>query len=216
MTRARRHLPEPTDITGFPRRTVPAGETVYRSHGERNADGTPRSPWWFASAPADPDNGGRFDLPTPNGTCYVAFDPTTALRERFGEELMELGVLSGEDVDATAVSRLTLQDDVAAADTGDERAANWITRELIAIDGYALTQRWAAAFARDGHEGVLYESRFTTVTETPPPAPFGPAGGRDWPVDGTEDVRAVLGKAGIKVANPPRRTFTKAFRPDHR
>lgn len=35
-----------------------------------------RSPWWFAS-----DGAGRFDLPVPHGTCYLAVDPVAALLE---------------------------------------------------------------------------------------------------------------------------------------
>ncbi|MCE5288655.1 MAG: RES domain-containing protein [Nocardiaceae bacterium] len=35
--------------------------------------------WWFAS-----DTGGRFNLEATNGTCYLAVDEETALRERLG------------------------------------------------------------------------------------------------------------------------------------
>ncbi|MGI8415131.1 MAG: RES domain-containing protein [Nakamurella sp.] len=38
------------------------------------------SPWWFAH-----DGEGRFDLPAPYGTCYLASHPAAAVRERLGE-----------------------------------------------------------------------------------------------------------------------------------
>jgi hypothetical protein len=206
------HLRAPDDVVGFPRRGVPTGQTMYRAHEARNDDGTTRLPWWFASAPADPDTGGRFDLPAPRGTCHMAFDPETALRERFGPELAEHKVLTAAAVNKTTLSRLELPGDVDAADTGATQAANWITRELVTTGDYALTQQWAAAFADDGAGGVLYESRFTTVPETNALALFGDAGRRDWPVEGTEDVRGTLGKAGIEIVPGarPLASFTKA------
>lgn len=38
-------------------------------------------PWWFGSSLA-----GRFDLPEPHGTCYLAADPLAALLEVLGPD----------------------------------------------------------------------------------------------------------------------------------
>lgn len=43
-------------------------------------------PWWFASV--DPDDGaacGRFDLPSPDGACYLATSKAAAVLEAFSE-----------------------------------------------------------------------------------------------------------------------------------
>lgn len=200
MSRADRQLPEPVrDLGDFPRRTLPRGTVLYRSHSVTNG------PWWYASAQPEPDDGGRFDLPDPDGTCYVALDADTALRERLGEEIIRSGLVMAADVATTTISRLALPDDVNAADAAAPAAANWVTRELGSMDDYALAQRWAVALFDAGCEGLVYQSRFTTGAEQYAVALFGDAGTRPWPVDGAEDVRTLLGAAGIAVAKPRRR-----------
>lgn len=136
MSRADRQLAEPgRDLTDFPRADLPVGQTLYRSHSAAN------KPWWFASIQPEPSDGGRLDLAAPRGTCYVALDPGTAARERFGEQLRELGYVSAEAVDAAAISMLELQEDVSADDGTDRLAANFVlTRELAALDDYPLAQ----------------------------------------------------------------------------
>jgi hypothetical protein len=58
------------DLGGFPRWLLTKRTPLYRAHRA----GT--SPWWFAC-----DTEGRFNLEFPAGTCYLAFDSVTALRE---------------------------------------------------------------------------------------------------------------------------------------
>lgn len=210
MRRADRQLAEPTrSLTDFPRCDLSAGQTVYRSHTATNGA------WWFASAKADPDDGGRFDLVAPDGTCYVAVDAETAARERFGEQIIDAGYVFEEDVAAVRISRLELQEDASAADTTHRRAANWITRELAAIDNYELTQEWAAAFAAAGFDALIYYSRFTTAGDQLAIALFGPAGTRAWPVVGEEDVREVLEEAGVTIVSVrPIRALKRSTRLD--
>ena len=75
----------PAELSRFPRARLTSDTVLYRAHTRG------RSPWWFSS-----DLSGRFDLLAPHGTCYLATDVETALRERFGHELVELGVVSFE------------------------------------------------------------------------------------------------------------------------
>lgn len=109
-----------------------------------------RSPWWFASAPADPIEGGRFDLPAPDGTCYLATSAAGAVLEAFQDfgrgvlPLSELGVRARAEVVAPAHSPRAAQLTAARA-----RAVG-VTQALWAGSDRALTQRWAVALRRAG------------------------------------------------------------------
>lgn len=61
--------PPPETLDGFPlRRSSTAVRTLYRIFWERDrSTGQRASPWRFAAAPP---GAGRFDLPSPRGTCY--------------------------------------------------------------------------------------------------------------------------------------------------
>ncbi|WP_305091850.1 RES domain-containing protein [Prescottella sp. R16] len=63
-----REAADPVDVRGV------AAQPLLRGHRVAN------SPWWFASS-----GGGRFDLALPRGTCYLALDEATAIRETVGE-----------------------------------------------------------------------------------------------------------------------------------
>ncbi|ABG99767.1 hypothetical protein RHA1_ro08723 (plasmid) [Rhodococcus jostii RHA1] len=60
-------------FAGFRALVVTGRRQVTRGHRVSNG------PWWFSSS-----GGGRFDLSAPRGTCYVAFDEATAIRETVG------------------------------------------------------------------------------------------------------------------------------------
>ncbi|NKZ80542.1 RES domain-containing protein [Rhodococcus hoagii] len=62
--------PENRSLTGFPTWSLTTRRQLWRGHKAGNG------PWWFASS-----GRGRFDLVEPRGTCYVAFDERTAIRE---------------------------------------------------------------------------------------------------------------------------------------
>lgn len=75
---------DPAELEGFPRMVLESVTCLYR------VGRAERSPWWFGSSLE-----GRFDLPEPDGTCYVALDPLTALLEVIGPD-RERGYLSAE------------------------------------------------------------------------------------------------------------------------
>lgn len=55
-----------------------AGRRLHRIHrAERSR------PWWFGSVPGEPGQGGRFDLPAPDGACHMATSPAGAALEAF-------------------------------------------------------------------------------------------------------------------------------------
>ena len=76
---AQRPPAEGQDLSAFPAKN--AGGTLWRAHAAN------LEPWFFAS-----DEFGRFNLSPPNGSCYAATDPETAVRERFADILVEKDV----------------------------------------------------------------------------------------------------------------------------
>ena len=65
--------PPSVPLDGFPTRRITPGQTLQRAHT------VAYGPWWFGS-----DGVGRFDLPAPRGTCYLADSAVVAVRERLG------------------------------------------------------------------------------------------------------------------------------------
>ena len=128
-----------------------AGRTVFRLWRSVGLDGTARpSPWWFASVPDNPTAGGRFDLPSPMGTCYVATSAVGAVLEGLQAHLTSLPV---EELRSRRLARVNAPDGapVAARLTSRRLAgAHGVTAALWSGGNRLLTQRWAGAFRRDG------------------------------------------------------------------
>lgn len=187
--------PGPRPLDGFPAWTLTPRRRLVRGH--RAAKG----PWWFASS-----GGGRFDLPPPRGTCYVAFDDRTAIRETVGEVLAVGGVVAAEFAAERVLSTLRIPARRRLADTCAESAADFgLTRELCTLTPYDVPRRWAAALA-GGFDGLRYQTRFTTGAGANAAALFGAAGARDgWPVDDAPEPFGIAARrCGFTVAAPPR------------
>lgn len=139
---------DPVELDGFPADEKDAGIEVWRvvSPGY--------GAWWFGSS-----MGGRFNLPHPHGTCYVAMDDIGALMEFIGTE-MERGIVARGTLRKRRLRRLTLQVDYVLADCTARRAGQWITSEIHTIVPYDLPQGWASAFHQAGFAGVAYRTRF--------------------------------------------------------
>ena len=144
----------PEELSGFPRWRLRPDFALRRAHGAGAA------PWWFSS-----NLSGRFDLVAPFGTCYLATDVTSALRERFGHDLVEQGVVTFKAAAQTQVSTLHSPAGRWLADgCHDDAAAFGVTRELGTCAGYDLPQGWAGAFHRARFAGLRYQTRFSTGT----------------------------------------------------
>jgi hypothetical protein len=95
-----------------------------------------------------------------------------------------------------------------AADTTVRAARGFgVTAELASMTPYALPQRWAAAFAAAGHQGVRYRVRHDPGGSRAL-ALFGAAGERRWPRGRSQQVgRSLLAQlaaeAGVRVASVP-------------
>lgn len=181
-------------LTGFPGWRLTGRVQVKRGHRATNG------PWWFSSS-----GGGRFDLQAPRGTCYVAFDERTAIRETVGEALASLGVIAHAFAAERALSTLRVPGTHELADTCAEPAADFgVTRELCTMTPYDVPQAWAAAFDAE-FDGIRYQTRFTTGPTANAVAVFGPAGGASWPVDPRpEPFAAAAQRCGIAVQPLPR------------
>lgn len=186
-------LGEPhADLRRFP--TADLGGDWFRAHTVGNG------PWWFAHT-----GQGRFDLPAPEGTCYLASHAVAALYERLGERLTRLGMISGTEADRIVVSRLTVSEVVA--DATAQRATRFgITRELGTVVPYDLPRRWARALREAGHDGLRYWPRFSVSPAFRALALFGHAGEHlSRPIDpDPRPGRAAAAAAGVRVVDRPR------------
>src|SRR6202011_2163232 len=162
----------PADLSTFPRSRVLRRDLLYRAHS------VGRSPWWFSSNLL-----GRFDLIPPNGTCYLATDVLSALRERFGHDLVRQGVVTFKAAAGTQVSTLQVPSTRYLAKTCSLDAANFgMTREIGTCPSYKIPQAWAQAFFNGGkHSGIRYQSRFSTGAASNAVALFDVAGPEGWP-----------------------------------
>lgn len=195
----------PTDLSRFPRSRLLPRRALYRAHT------VGKSPWWFSF-----DLSGRFDLILPNGTCYLATDIVTALRERFGHDLVRQGVVTFQTAARTQVSTLRVTSVRWLANTCSPAAANFgMTREIGSCPSYDIPQAWAAAFFDGGrHSGIRYQTRFSTAATPNAAALFGEAGEQDWPRDQHPDhgVQACA-DVGITVAHRPTRRQLRIVQP---
>jgi hypothetical protein len=195
---------EPADLSGFPVRALETGTVLFRAHrGDRG-------PWWFSAAMT-----GRFDLPEPRGTCYLAERPLVAVRERLGVVLGGAAEVPSSLLEGVVVSRLVLASSRRLASLRSARAARFgVLRELETMMPYVVPQAWAAAFAAAGLGGVAYGARFTPE-RAGALAVFGEAGdagcpGDPAPVPATS-VRGAPGATGaprwaeLRIVPTPRR-----------
>ncbi|MGH9139490.1 MAG: RES family NAD+ phosphorylase [Acidimicrobiales bacterium] len=190
--------PEPDHLRRFPVWHVLAGTVLHRvtraEHG----------PWWFSS-----DGAGRFDLPAPRGTCYLADDPVLALFETLGATA-SAPVLAPSVVEDRRVWSVPLPDPCDAADTTVRRArAFGVTAELATITPHGQPQAWASAFRAAAFGGIRYRARHDPAGGRCL-ALFGRAGERrSWRRGQPAAVGPALGdrflvEAGIRIAAVPR------------
>lgn len=185
--------PSSEQLAGFPVWHVHAGTVLCRI----TTSGL--GPWWFSS-----NAHGRFDLAPPRGTCYLADDEVGALLEVLGPVV----VVSTEWAARLSLWHLGLPHHCRAADTTVRVARGFgVTAEIATITPYDLPQRWAAAFAASGHEGVRYRVRHDPGGSRAL-ALFGAAGERRWPRGRRQELappilsRLAAG-AGVRVAPLP-------------
>jgi hypothetical protein len=186
--------PAPDGLARFPVWHVHGGTSLFR------VTSSGHGPWWFSS-----DGAGRFDLFPPRGTCYLADDEMGALLEVLGP----VSVVSPGWAKRFSVWLLALPDQCSAADTTVRAARGFgVTAELATMTPYDLPQRWAAAFAAAGYQGVRYRVRHDPGGSRAL-ALFGAAGERTrWPRGRRHDVddallERLVDETGLRLAAVP-------------
>ena len=190
---AQRPPDESRVYAAFPARRLRRGSRWHRQH--LRTDGA----WWFGSS-----GQGRFDLPQPRGTCYLASSAAGAIRERIGPDLLAHGKVPASVLTGRVVSALHLHQPVRAADLDhDAAAAHLVTRELPVMTPYDVPQAWARVLHRDGFDAVVAGLRFSPGKCTGL-ALFGEAGQQEWPADDApRDAGALAATLRIRLINPP-------------
>ena len=168
-----RQKPPGSDLTEFPDRRFTTRRRWWRCHQTR------LGAWFYASEPGGDDpGGGRWDLPAPEGTSYLADSDIGALLEVIGPDLHDHGFVTEEFLAARSVSTVQLPHSTRAADLHSDDVARFgVTSELTGAISYLMTRRWASAWRRDGFQAVSYGLRFRPNSSGL--ALFGPAGPAD-------------------------------------
>lgn len=153
---------------------------------------------------------GRFDLPPPRGTCYLALDAVGALLELVGPQASD-GAVSETFLANRRLRRVALPRLHRLADLTARRASGrGVTAEIHTIVPYALPQAWAKTLARGGADGVRYQLRHDPSFKGVGVGLFGKVGerrswkpGRELSIDDT--FRSKLYAAcGLRVLPIPR------------
>src|SRR3954470_13331549 len=122
-----------SDLQGFSLRALTPGTLLFRVVSKG------LGPWWFGSSMLS-----RFDLPEPEGTCYLASDEISALLEVVGTERMG-GVVPAEFLKARRLRELQVPREIVLSDLTSRRAIRFgITVEIGTIVPYDCPQAWAA------------------------------------------------------------------------
>lgn len=165
---------DPDQLKTFPRRILPLDKPLFRIHR------LSREPWWFSH-----DMSGRFDLTNPAGTCYVAESRLGAFIEAF----KEINDLLDADIAERRISIVHVPRSMILADCTSKKIRGFgITGSIHSREEYELPQKWAAAFAGAGFEGVRYKVSHDPSMSMIGIAVFGSAGSADWPIISTTPI----------------------------
>lgn len=191
---AKQPAPDPgTDYRTFPDVTTSREELRYRAHNVRHGA------WYF-----DDSRYGRFNLSSPQGTCYAAGSLDTAVREKLRDAILSTNVVSRTLADSFRVAELRILGPLRMAGVSEAGAAAFhVVRELCTMEGYAIPQKWAKAFSDVGFKGIAYGSSYTSGPADAW-ALFGTAGPDDVRpsspfLDGVDACRRI----GLAVEDPP-------------
>ena len=139
---------DPAALGDFPRDPLAPGRSLWRVVRKG------RGPWWFGSS-----GHGRFDLPAPEGTCYLADDELSALLEAIGPD-RSAGAVSNQFLDVRGIRRLHVPTEKTLADLTSRRCAGFgLTLEVHTLVPYDRPRAWAASLRRTGVDGLLYHVR---------------------------------------------------------
>jgi hypothetical protein len=151
---------------------------------------------------------GRFDLPAPRGTCYLASDPLAAVLEVVGADRMG-GLISHDFIRERGLRELPVPRELVIGDLTSRKAAGYgLTAEIGTIVPYDLPQAWAEKLRESRCDGLVYWLRHDP-SRAEGWALFGPQGerkywkrGRELPISG-EIVGRLRRECRIEVVRVP-------------
>lgn len=136
---------DPQDLKGFSSQALTPDTPLFRIVSKG------RGPWWFGSTMR-----GRFDLPKPDGTCYLASDEVSALLEAVGADRMG-GLVPAELLETKRLRELRVPREMSLSDLTSRQAIRFgITAEVGTIVPYDCPQAWAARLREAGSSGIIY------------------------------------------------------------
>lgn len=198
-------LGEPPDqLLGFPE-----AEPVAELHRLSEFPGS----WWFASTDGadDAGPGGRFDLPAPNGTCYLADSLAGAVVEKLLRAPVK--VVVAERLDELFHTVVAVRRMPPVADLAHRKATGYgLNAEIHTTLDYARTRRWAIALHRTGFRGLRHRLRGDVTQRLAGWALFGSAGLRHRAPNGMsttvrpldrDDVEQLLERLGVELRPIP-------------
>jgi hypothetical protein len=129
-------------------------------------------PWWYSSLP---HGGGRFDLPAPEGTCYLADDLDAALGEKLLRRPKKL--VPAQRLRELLHAVVTVESAPALADLTAKQVTGWgVNAEIHAALDYAKPRAGAARLRAAGAAGLRYAARSDPALRSRAVALFGAAG----------------------------------------
>jgi hypothetical protein len=156
----------------FPRLRLAPARPLYRITRRRNEDGSARTPWFFSSSGSV--DAGRFDLPSPRGSCYFADQAVGAFVEVYRRVL----VIARSDLASRhVVVAMRTGGPLSLANLASARAAAFgVTIDQFAGDDYTATQLLAGHLGGAGFAGVSAPARHDPSLQSRTVALFGRAG----------------------------------------
>lgn len=166
----------PASLDGFPE--LPWAGSLYRIHRRG------LSPLYFSNT-----GHGRFDLSPPDGTLYGSASELGSFVEVFRSTLIPM-----PEVEQRQLAKLKTKGRllVLADCTNAEARRFGITAAIHSTPDYALTQRWATAFRRDGFDGIVYLISHDPSAVTRGFAIFGFSGGGLLEIEADEQIEEAL------------------------
>ena len=201
---------DPAALAGFPRRQL-RGTRLFRLLLHRDPQTSElRHPFFFSSAAEASPLGGRYDLPAPHGSCYLAEAAVAAWLETFrGTLVVDRGDLRRRRLLATRVPR-----SLPAANLSAPAARGFgITGEIHTAADYRLPRRWAHRLQQAGARALSGKVRHDPGVEHGSVTLFDATGAHDpygwrWRLELTRpdedrELLAAAARYGFTVADPP-------------
>lgn len=180
---------------------------IFRAYDPES--GAPRYPFFFSPAPDDPDDGGRFDLPSPHGCCYLGLSVVAAWLEVFRSTTLV-------DIQDVRSRRLCIAaaGSVPTADLLSPTCRVFgITGEIHVTDDYRLPREWSNQLFRAGFKALRYKARHDPSLEHRSVALMDKEGahtpfGESWEfgvyrLDELSNLLALVSQFGFRVAPVP-------------